>query len=412
MGIKENGEDMLKKLDKKNADVICNISAKSIKESNLVLRQFYDEVSKSINVAWNYQPHREKNVIFVGMSSFGDVWHDYDVKGLIKNIYVSTPTEEIHDIVENALNKVVQNRNMLNEYDVEVYFFSNDISFCKMCRNNIEISSELTEDKKYITTVRFSIKAFGTFDLKYIMVQKMNYLKHLLCVYTNFQFQFLNKYTIIESKKYIENSWDNYNLKWIDYFFDEAKGIENTELIPDFFDLFRVILDNDSYDKTMRLLLNSAQEIYCGKMMMDDSRENAKYAIPGYIDLINTILVSALEPLSNIEAEKIEHCPTCGNLKYRIRGKVKDLCSQYFNEFLVKEISDIEYGKRSAFLHEGNARTNEFYSGRCVPLLNSNTGNTMLVAAAYVNYNLFDYVTYVFRQKVHDLLDNKEVLLS
>lgn len=404
---------MFGKLDKENnADIICNISAKSIKESNLVLRQFYDEVSKSIKVAWNYQTHREKNIVFVGMSSFGDMWFDYDVKGLIKNIYVSTPKKEIHDIVKRALNKVAQKHYVLNEYNVEVWFYSDDISFRKMCRKNIEIISELNEDNKYITKIKFSVKAFGTFDLKYIMVQKINYLKHLLCVYTNFQFEFLNNYTIIGEKKYIENSWNNYDLKWIDYFFDESKGAQNAELIPDFFDLFRVILDYDSYEKTMRLLLNSAQEMYCGKLMLDISIQNAKYGIPGYTDLTNTILVSALEPLANIGVKKAEHCPICGNLKYKIRGKVKDLCSQYFNEYLVKEIADIEYGKRSAFLHEGNATTNEFYSGQCIPLINPNTGNTMLGAFACVNLNLFDYVTYVFRQKVHELLADEKVLFS
>ncbi|MBT9778553.1 hypothetical protein GPL15_18805 [Clostridium sp. MCC353] len=388
----------------KDADIKQKVSVSSIKESNRFLRKFYNEISKEIKVAWHFQPFRTGNTIYVGMSSFGEMWLDYEIKGLIQNIYISTNNEKTHHIVAAALEEAVKCHDDLTDYDIRVTFLCQDISFSGMCRKNIIVRPASMDGKNNVTEVIFSVQAFGRFDLNYVATQKINYLRYLLCVYTNFQFELKNQYSIVKDMEYIENEWANYDPDWVDYFFDETKNPVTGELIPDFFDLFRIVLDHDSYGKTIRLILNAAQEAYCGKLMLDDILREAKYNIPGYVDMANTMLISVLEPLSNIGTEKAETCPVCGNLKYKIRKKVEDLCSDYLNEFLTKEISNIGYGQRSSFLHEGYAKTNEFYSGRCIPLLNPDAPNEILGAAPVVNINLFDYVTYIFRHKVHDLL--------
>ncbi len=395
-----------------NADIKMNVSANSVQDSNLFLRKFYDELSKKMKIGWNYQPSRTGKLIYVGMSGFGSMWLDYKVKGKINNIYISTPNAEVHNIVEDALKEAIVNHNSLEIYNIKVDFLTDDISFVLMCRKNIKVKSFYSKEKgQNITSISFSLRAFGCFDLQYVATQKINYLKYLLCVYTNFQFDMIRNYKILDDIQYDENSWSNYDLHWVDYVFDGASP-EAVELIPDFFDVFRVVLDNDSYEKTMRLLLNSAQELYCGQIMLNDSLQDSKYNIPGYADMIDTILISALEPLSVIGAEKPETCPECGNLKYKIRKKVEDLCAKYVNEGLTKEISNIGYGKRSSFLHEGHAKTNEFYCGRCMPLIDPETPNMMLNAAVSPNRNLFDYITYIFRQMIHDLLQNEHLLFS
>ena len=394
-----------------NADIKINVSTKSVQDSNLFLRKFYDELSKKMKIGWNYQPSRTGKLIYVGMSGFGSMWFDYKVKGKINNIYISTPNAEVHNIVEDALKEAIVNHNSFEIYNIKVDFLTDDISFALMCRKNIKVKSFYSKEKgQNITSISFSLRAFGQFDLQYVAMQKINYLKYFLCVYTNIQFV-MTKFEILDDIRYIKNSWSNYDLNWVDYVFDGASP-EAVELIPDFFDVFRVVLDNDSFEKTMRLLLNSAQEIYCGRIMLNDSLQDSKYNIPGYADMIDTILISALEPLSVIGAEKPETCPECGNLKYKIRKKVEDLCSKYVNKELTKEISNIGHGKRSSFLHEGHAKTNEFYCGRCMPIIDPETQNMMLNAVASPNRNLFDYITYIFRQMIHDLLQNERMLFS
>ena len=43
------------------------------------------------------------------------------------------------------------------------------------------------------------------------------------------------------------------------------------------------------------------------------SKNGAEWNMPGYTDLINTLMISALEPLSNIYGVKPERCNECGN---------------------------------------------------------------------------------------------------
>lgn len=62
--------------------------------------------------------------------------------------------------------------------------------------------------------------------------------------------------------------------------------------------------------------------------MKRDAFSSGEYNIPGYVDLINTTLVSSLEPVANLDADEPETCKECGQLKYSIRKKVKDLVSE------------------------------------------------------------------------------------
>ncbi len=399
--------------DFSSANIKMKVSTNDVKESNLFLRRFYDELSKHIKLGWNFCSYRKDNVIFLGFSNFGRMWFDYKQKGTIDTVYISINENdsEIYNIVNNALIEAINNHVEQKKYNIIVEFETGELLFNTMCKNDIKIESQRICKNKFKTFISFNVQAFGDFDLKYISTQKINYLKHLLCAYTNHIFKCSEIVVINDEKQYSTSKELNYDIEWLEECY-EGKEVKNVSLVADFFDIFYQILQEDSYKKTIRLLLNSAQEIYCAKLMMDDYHTNPRYNIPGYTDIINTILVSVLEPLSNIGADKPEQCRECGNLKYRIGGKIKKLCMEYLPEHLANEISKIEYSKRSAFLHEGNARTNEFYSGKCVPLIDTRTQNSIFEPSATVRYNNFEYVTYIYRHKVRDLLDDISLLKS
>lgn len=395
----QNAENLSK------ADVIKKICSTNVKESNLFLRKLYSELSKYDKLAWNYFGVREKQKICLGICNLGEVWIDYKVKGLIDSIYVFTNNDISKESVQKAVDEAFINHLKKEKYTAIANFHTKDISFKNMCKKNIEIKSE-EKNGKFITSITFSFEAFSGVDAEYIHTQKLNYLKHLLFAYTNIKFENIENYIINDNElKYEEKDWVEFDRDWIDYYFDEHIGPQNTVLLYDFFDIFRIVLDNDTYNKEMRLVLNAAQELYCGKLMIDNILTNGEYNIPGYVDITNTIILSVLEPLSNIRAEKPEHCPSCGNLVYKIRKKVEVLCNTYLNDWLTKYISDIKYGQRSTFLHEGNALTNEFYSGRCIPLINPSKPNTLLPPTTTINFNMINYVSYIFRHVVRDILD-------
>lgn len=388
-----------------NADIKFDVCLNSSEDSNLFLRKFYEELFNYGKVGWNFQSYREGKVIHIGNTNWGEMWIEYKERGKISRIYFKTSSEESQKHVRVSLKYAKQYYNEMKSYTITTVFDTNDIMFCDMSRNGIQISSTEKGDRKF-TSIVFSVYAFGIYDLEYVKTQKVNYLKHLLCVYTNIIFNCV-KVTYNEGIYNIcDNEWQEPNQDWIDIE-EEFVNIENNtiSLGLDFFTIFRKILDTFEYNREMRLLLNASQEIFCSKKMINAVLKNGSdWNMPGYTDLINTLMISALEPLSSIYGVAPERCNECGNLKYSIRKKVRDLCNTYLPDYLAKEIYDRGYGERSAFLHEGNPITNEFYCGHCVPLINPVDGRSILLPVAHLNLNLFDYVTFIFRKITNDML--------
>ena len=55
-----------------------------------------------------------------------------------------------------------------------------------MICGNISVSYNEERCRNLLT---FNVKAFGDFDFRYVINQKANYIRHLLCIYTNAIFQ-------------------------------------------------------------------------------------------------------------------------------------------------------------------------------------------------------------------------------
>lgn len=343
------------------ADIIRHIGVGSIKETNDFLRKLYAEFSQIGEWGWNFYTWREGTKICIGMCNYGEVWIDYKQKGLINNIYIFTSKngQDIQKKVEKAVDTAAADYLCKRSFPIVVKYYTGDMFFKHVGKNKISMWSE-KEKKEYVTYFSFETEAFDENDLEYVLTQKLHYLDYLLSIYTNIIFDRASMRSVGKNEiLYYDTEW-GYDADWIDDFFENQK---EATLLPEFFDLFRLVLDNDSYDKNLRLLLNSAQEFYCALLMKEQTQgeEGGKYNIPGYVDIINTVVVSVLEPLSNIHADKPVSCPACGNIVYKIRKRIENLCEQYMPGYLTDYISKSQYGQRSAFLHEGNARTNEFY---------------------------------------------------
>ena len=123
------------------ADIKFEVCLKDCEESNLFLRKFYDEISKYIKVAWNFQPHRKERVIYVGMATFGEMWIEYVQKGRISKVYIKTDSEESKKQIEEALACAKRNHTDMKEYRITAVFNTEDVSFCSMCKNGIQVKS-------------------------------------------------------------------------------------------------------------------------------------------------------------------------------------------------------------------------------------------------------------------------------
>ena len=179
-------------------------------------------------------------------------------------------------------------------------------------------------------------------------------------------------------------------------------------ILPDeLLELINQILESDTYNENLQLLLNSAQLFYWSLFMETEAVTNGKSIQPGYLDIINSILISSLEPLSNIGAPKAEVCEYCGATKYNVVSKLKDLTRRYLNEKISKDICKRAYQNRSAFLHTGIPITYEHYSGAVFPLIDAKVKNEM-VKYAHFEYNIKDYTSYVFRKMAAEYVAQKK----
>lgn len=382
-------------MDKK--EICFHVGTHNCAESNLFLRKFYEVMSHSMKVAWNFQSFREGKSIYVGTASFGEMWIEYQERGKIDKVRIRPEAEEYYAIVESALKEARDTcLNSFINYKVVLSVSSEEIRIRPQACGNISVSYDEERCRNLLT---FNVKAFGDFDFRYVINQKANYIRHLLCIYTNAIFQVAIVGKSVEDYECADTGWQEYDYNWVD---TSDIFVSETELLlsPDFYRILNFVLKDIQYERSLRLILNSAQQLFIANLMKRDAFSSGEYNIPGYVDLINTTLVSSLEPVANLDADEPETCKECGQLKYSIRKKVKDLCQKYLPDHLVKMISNDLYSDRSKFLHEGNPRTNEFYCGRCVPLLDPTSGRDIMQPACSIDLNMFEYVSYVIRKVI------------
>lgn len=392
-------------MDENKFAVSVDVNSDNVEESNYILRRLYEEIAKSAPVGWQFMPERRGNDIFVGYTNWGAMYLHYKRRGCIDKICFITDDEKNISIIKKAIQIADQEHDTFLTYTVQVEYNTGDVLFKEMTKHQISLCGKRGEDGNNRLIILFNLNAFGDYDIQYIANQKINYLRILLSTYTNIPFDNPRITIARESREWPDVNWDGYDEEWIDYFFEPA-GKEAATLLPDFFALFRKVIDNGGYGRNMRLVLNAAQDFFCALLMRKRLIYDGNDNIPGVVDTINTMLISTLEPLSCINRDDPQVCPTCGNTVYKISAHIRTLCEKYLGERLAKEIVGKGYRNRSSFLHEGYARTNEFFSGRFYPQIDPIRQNEMLWVIPVLETNTFDYVSYVFRKVIHDLLND------
>jgi len=389
--------------DTKTEKAIVEVSAKDVQESNHILRKLYEEMRRIKPINWQFSTYRKENNIFLGYTNLGDLWIHYKTKGIIDKIGFLRCNKEDQGLIEAAIKEADSNHEKMLCYSVRAEFFITTAVLSEMAKDQIHIVGEKVDDFNSKIIVTFNVNAYGDYDVNYVVKQKVNYLRLLLSIYTNMAFDYPRIWISNGEQDIPDIFWSGYDEEWIDFFYDST-GKENAVLLPDFFTLFRYVLNHDCYSKNMRLVLNAAQDFFCAVLMKKRLIEDGDDILPGIVDTINTMLISALEPLSCIGKEKPQICPACGNTIYKISSHIRELCKEYLGEFLAKEIVNRGYKNRSIFLHEGNARTNEFRCGNCYPQLDPISKNEIMWVTPLLENNFFDYVSYIIRKKIHDLL--------
>ena len=196
------------------SDIIFRVKCSNCTESNKFLRVFYERLCEFKPLAWHFSTYRVGHLIHIGWAYFGEMWISYEARGALSKVYINTYNDELHLVVREALKYAQYHYNELKLYNVQVSF--SGIPFHDMSKNNIRIET-IKKDNEVYNKISFFVYAYGEYDIEYIVRQKTNYLKHILCAFTNKTFQF-SKIKVSSSAEtmFQENEWVEPDKKWVD----------------------------------------------------------------------------------------------------------------------------------------------------------------------------------------------------
>jgi len=134
-------------------------------------------------------------------------------------------------------------------------------------------------------------------------------------------------------------------------------------------------------------------------------RGSGKTILDGKEQLVNSIVISALEPLAALENVPTSVCEKCGADIYSVVKKIKMLLERYLTPNLAKYIVEEYYSKRSKFFHEGIRESEEYYTGISWPQINETDGRSILMPQSLIAFNLFDWVSLIIRKRIFDIIE-------
>ena len=378
------------------------IGTKSVDESNKFFRKLWGLIAQILgqdSVGWCYTPYtiKKDNIVHLGNSSLGEIFFDYKIKGCINNLFINC-SEENEESVRAAVKEAIAfDKGLLNKR-VRIYF-KNKVGylFASNCYEGIVIKDEYIE---------FNIEVYSILDLKHAITQVQYMIECLLSEYTLTLFSTL-KVEVGEGCK-IKEDWMeySYDYDWIDYDQIPIKDDSNTNskiILPmEFFILLKSIL---TYKKTKKinLLLDASVAYHCAVVLHEEYSHNSEFS-----ELIDTQVITSLETLAVLNSQNIPviRCEECGNLKYSVVQKLKDLILKYEEAFIYKNLIEPAYRRRSRLVHEGIPRTKEIYSGAVFPLINEDEPSTMNNAMKYNDKFLLEFGGMLFRKVASEHLIN------
>lgn len=376
------------------------IKCSSVEESNLFLRKLWSELNTISKNGWCFMPHKEKNTIHIGRSNFGAVSFDYEKKGCINKLFIDYPDDG--EFAESIKNAVVTAKKSPIAYYTVVFYIKSKTNIWKIeekCMHNVYIKSNNNN-----ISLSVNIKAYSEYDVKNIVNYISNTLLAILLEYTNLLFS-IEKIEICKGRtEFMERVVQNeYNFDWVD-FSEIPKASDSHILLPqDFFYLVSRVAENDVDDDNMRLVLNSCRVLLSSSTM---AFKISGIAESGENDMIDTLVVSSIEPLSCIFNKEKVKCTECGNMKYSIVAKMKALLKKYTDENFAKYFCNTFYTERSKLLHEGVLSANGFFYSVNFPMIDPESKDKMITPRFAPNLNLQEYSTFLFRKTVNELIEN------
>ena len=378
------------------------IGTKNVEESNKFLRKLWgllSQIDGKENLGWQYSPwtFKKNNIVQLGWSSLGAIFFDYKIKGCINNLFINC-SEENEEAVRAAIKEAIAfDKGLLNKR-VRVNFTNKaDYLFADNYYENMVVKDNYIE---------FNIEVYSIMDLKHAITQVQYMIACLLSEYTLTLFNIVN----VEIAEGFEVGRDwidySYDYDWIDYdqipVTEEADAKGKIILPKEFFILLKSILTCEK-SKEIDFFLDASAAYRCALILYETHSHSSELS-----ELVDLQVITSLETLAVLNSKDVPvtRCELCGNLKYSVVQKLKDLVLKYEEEFVYEEFIKPAYKRRSKLLHEGVPRTREVYSGYIFPLVNETEPNIMNDAMKHNDKFLLEFGGMLFRKAVFAHLVN------
>ncbi|MBD1862713.1 MULTISPECIES: hypothetical protein [Trichocoleus] len=367
----------------------------SNQESNAFLRALWAEFRYSFGkCAWQYSPYKDgkKNRIYFGYVDLGlngaiGISISYKRKNIIKKIFLEQNFNRIPPEIEaklsNAIDKAISESRSPRIYYVQTDFESTPMAIGNYSGSHFRLYAIDEKTNRII----YEVKGFDAIDALTEAQKIIPKIFDFLSVCTNSVFTststeiFKNQLNSDIHEVFFED------FDWIDDYPRIEKNLALWEIQRDFLDK---ILVND-IELNHPFLRSSSHFHSAQKLWLTSSS-----LVENTIELSSVLYVSALEVATELYPLENSTCKECGQKKYSIRQRVKELTRTHLNEYIERFI-DNYYSARSKYLHVGVLSSDSSYIGASIPQLDPASDSGCRIQTSILPINLKEYVSYILR---------------
>lgn len=401
-----------------------NIGISNIEESNDFLKSLWAQMEKEFEkCGWHFSPVKKNNRIFLGFMRIGDLGElsvsiSYKQKGTINNLYfeLGNDRQEIpkNSELSNRLKKVVR---LARSKQGEFSFFRCSVpieSYYPIASYESEFFKTEILSKEG-TQLTFLTKAYDEKQVNGISSKKIKQIMDFLSLETNGVFWRGKTSNMEQEKKVLTNE-----------LFQDDEFIDGMPIKEDCIVLSRegkqfleqIINPHNQLSKDVEIFLKACHHFHSARkydeqefsnaLLIDgdsfpeeiEKRKNdlkiASKMVESHVELATTLYMSALEVVTLIGAEK-NTCSACGQPKYQIASRVRDLVTEHLGEHLASDFN-YYYNLRSKYLHTGLLIEDEEFGGYVIPQLDVDSKSGCREVTGVALINLREYVGYCLRE--------------
>lgn len=362
---------------------VFGVGLSSNKETNDFLRCLWSRLSATFGeIGWQYMPMRNGNQIFVGYASLEknillNVTLHYKRRGCLSKIDFSPSGYDDECQMQRMLKKCVDEALCSNKFLSSHYLsisIDKNMSFKKKCRKNFCI-----EGNKLILRV----DGFDTNDCVSMLKTQSQQVCDLMT------FDTLRYVTV--SGTLMEEIREKHNFK-TDLIDMEGEGVidtieknemyRNLDLSDHMADYINQYLERPyMYENHFTLFETSTQLFAQGvrneelsRIMVGQPEPYTEQAITNYMSALEIITLRDKEP---------ETCDCCGQMKYSIARRVKDLAANALHEG--NDFVNRFYGYRSKYVHTGSLLSSNNYICCSIPLMSKSSQSGTIDQVAMID---------------------------